>query len=37
MRIVDALGGNALLQRGEPPESATQEAHAVKAVQPWRR
>ena len=33
MRIVAALGGNALLQRGEPPESAIQETHVVKAVQ----
>jgi carbamate kinase len=33
VRIVAALGGNALLERGEPPESGLQEAHAVKAVQ----
>jgi carbamate kinase len=33
MRIVAALGGNALLERGEPPESAIQEAHVIKAVQ----
>ena len=33
MRVVAALGGNALLQRGEPPESAIQEAHVIKAVQ----
>ncbi len=32
MTIVAALGGNALLERGEPPESAIQEAHVVKAV-----
>ena len=32
MRIVAALGGNALLERGEPPESSIQEAHLVKAV-----
>ena len=32
MRIVAALGGNALLERGEPPESAIQEAHVVTAV-----
>jgi carbamate kinase len=32
MRIVAALGGNALLERGEPPESAIQEAHIIKAV-----
>ena len=29
MRIVAALGGNALLERGEPPESAIQEAHIM--------
>jgi carbamate kinase len=33
MRIVAALGGNALLERGEPPESDIQETHVVKAVQ----
>lgn len=33
MRIVAALGGNALLERGEPPESRIQEAHVIKAVQ----
>lgn len=33
MRIVAALGGNALLHRGEPPESALQEMHVIKAVQ----
>lgn len=33
MRIVAALGGNALLQRGEPPESVIQETHVVKAAQ----
>jgi carbamate kinase len=33
MRIVAALGGNALLERGEPPESQIQETHVVKAVQ----
>jgi carbamate kinase len=32
MRIVAALGGNALLERGEPPESDIQEAHVVAAV-----
>jgi len=32
MRIVAALGGNALLERGEPPESAIQEGHIIKAV-----
>ena len=33
MKIVAALGGNALLERGEPPESQVQEGHVVKAVQ----
>jgi len=33
VRVVAALGGNALLQRGEAPESAIQEAHVVKAVE----
>ena len=32
MRIVAALGGNALLQRGEPPDAGTQQGHIVKAV-----
>ena len=32
MRIVAALGGNALLERGEPPESVIQEAHVIRAV-----
>jgi carbamate kinase len=32
MRIVVALGGNALLERGEPPESEIQEKHIRKAV-----
>jgi carbamate kinase len=32
MRIVAALGGNALLERGEPPESRIQEDHVIKAV-----
>ena len=32
MRIVAALGGNALLERGEPPESEIQEKHILKAV-----
>ena len=32
MRIVAALGGNALLERGEPPEAGIQEAHIVTAV-----
>ena len=30
--IVAALGGNALLERGEPPESRIQEDHVIKAV-----
>ena len=29
MRIVAALGGNALLERGEPPDSDIQETHVV--------
>ena len=33
MKVVAALGGNALLQRGEPPEADIQEAHVVKAVE----
>ncbi|HTZ10242.1 MAG TPA: carbamate kinase [Acidimicrobiales bacterium] len=32
MRIVVALGGNALLQRGEPPDAEVQEHHVVAAV-----
>ena len=32
MKVVAALGGNALLQRGERPESDIQEAHVVTAV-----
>ncbi len=32
MKIVAALGGNALLERGEPPESRIQEGHVIKAV-----
>src|ERR1700729_1748551 len=32
MRIVVALGGNALLERGELPESEIQEKHILKAV-----
>ena len=32
MRIVAALGGNALLRRGEPPEAATQRRHVAEAV-----
>src|SRR6185312_16169646 len=33
MRIVIALGGNALLQRGERADAATQQANAERAVQ----
>jgi carbamate kinase len=32
MRIVAALGGNALLERGEAPDSDIQEAHVLKAA-----
>lgn len=32
MRIVVALGGNALLRRGESPDAGIQEAHVVSAV-----
>ena len=32
MRIVVALGGNALLERGEPPDSDIQEHHVASAV-----
>jgi carbamate kinase len=32
MRIVAALGGNALLQRGQKPDSAVQEANVARAV-----
>jgi carbamate kinase len=32
MRVVAALGGNALVQRGEPPDSAIQQAHIARAV-----
>jgi carbamate kinase len=32
MKIVVALGGNALLERGEPPEAAIQESHVTRAV-----
>jgi len=40
VRIVVALGGNALLRRGEPPESSIQETHvdaAVTALAPLAR
>ncbi len=33
MRIVGALGGNALLERGEAPDCDIQEAHVLKAAQ----
>ena len=36
MRIVAALGGNALLERGEPPESGIQQAHVIEAVRALR-
>ena len=32
MRIVVALGGNALLQRGEKPDCDVQEANVARAV-----
>jgi carbamate kinase len=32
MRLVAALGGNALLERGESPESGVQEVHVLKAA-----
>jgi carbamate kinase len=32
MRIVVAVGGNALLERGERPDAAVQQAHVAKAV-----
>jgi hypothetical protein len=32
MRIVAALGGNALLERGESPDADIQEAHVASAV-----
>lgn len=32
MRIVIALGGNALLERGEKPDAAVQQANAVRAI-----
>ena len=33
MRIVIAIGGNALLERGQKPEAATQRANAMRAVE----
>jgi len=33
MRIVIALGGNALLERGQPPDASTQEANVLRAVE----
>jgi carbamate kinase len=32
MKVVVALGGNALLERGEPPDADIQERHVVRAV-----
>ena len=32
MRVVAALGGNALLERGEPPDSDIQQGHVASAV-----
>jgi carbamate kinase len=32
MKVVVALGGNALLERGEPPDSDIQESHVARAV-----
>src|SRR5689334_21611276 len=32
MRIIVALGGNALLERGQKPNAAVQQANAVRAV-----
>jgi carbamate kinase len=32
VRVVAALGGNALLERGEPPDSDVQQAHIARAV-----
>ena len=32
MRVVAALGGNALLERGEPPDSGIQQGHITSAV-----
>lgn len=32
MRVVTALGGNALLRRGEPPEADVQLTHLAEAV-----
>jgi carbamate kinase len=32
MKVVVALGGNALLERGEPPDSNIQESHITRAV-----
>jgi carbamate kinase len=32
MKVVIALGGNALLERGEPPDSNIQESHITRAV-----
>ena len=32
MRVVAALGGNALLQRGEAPDADIQEKHVLRAA-----
>ena len=32
MRIVFALGGNALLERGQPPDASAQEGNILRAV-----
>ena len=32
MKVVAALGGNALLERGEPPDSDIQESHIARAA-----
>ena len=40
MRIVAAVGGNALLERGEPPDAAIQQRHirsAINALAPLAR
>ena len=37
MRIVAALGGNALLERGESPDAGIQEAHVTSVTSRWAR
>jgi hypothetical protein len=37
MRIVAALGGNALLRRGEPLDAVTQRSNARPRPGPWPR